>query len=373
MNKGLEISEGNKTVGFWDKKSTQMVFNIAAMMVVVSGLKAAAEVLIPVAYAFFLAVLSYPLMRGLMNKKVPNVLALLITLGINLMVIAGAVTMGVQLLLGLKKDLPSYVGSLKQYWANVLHWLEEHGASSLKETLETFVNMNNLETLALKIDFSQSFHAVLGGLGSAVTVLVAFVMVLVLMMFVLMEAPGTRKRLVAIREAGGPDITGLSRSASDIQKFLLVKTLISALTGVLAGVLCSLFGLQYPILWAILAFVLNYVPAVGSTAASIPAILEALAQRGPEFALVVAVGYGGINFLLDNFVQPTLLGRKFGISALVIILSVIFWGWVWGPMGMFIAVPLTMVIKVLLDQSDEYRWVAVAMSKKNVSEGDDEV
>jgi predicted PurR-regulated permease PerM len=127
-----------------------------------------------------------------------------------------------------------------------------------------------------------------------------------------------------------------------------------------------LFDLHYPLLWAILAFVFNFIPAVGSTAASLPAIAEALVEHGPMHAVVVAIGYGGINFCLDNFVQPQLLGNRFGISPLVVILSVIFWGWLWGPLGMFLAVPLTMVMKVILDNTDEFRWLSVAMAKKKV-------
>jgi predicted PurR-regulated permease PerM len=198
-------------------------------------------------------------------------------------------------------------------------------------------------------------------------------MILLIMMFVLMEAHGTHTRLQAVKLSGGPDFSGLMRSADDIQKYLGVKTLISALTGVMAGILCWFFDLQYPLLWAILAFVFNFIPAVGSTAASIPAIAEALVQHGPGHAVVVAIGYGGINFCLDNFVQPHLLGNRFGISPLVVILSVIFWGWLWGPLGMFLAVPLTMVMKVILDNTEEFRWLSVAMAKKKVRRGEVEV
>ena len=102
-------------------------------------------------------------------------------------------------------------------------------------------------------------------------------------------------------------------------------------------------------------------------------MVEALVQHGTGAAIGVALGYGGINFALDNFVQPTLLGNRFGISALVVVLSVIFWGWLWGPLGMFLAVPLTMVIKVLLDNSEEFRWVSVAMAQKKIRRGEVEV
>jgi AI-2 transport protein TqsA len=209
--------------------------------------------------------------------------------------------------------------------------------------------------------------------GTLATFLASLIMVIIVMMFILMEAHGTQSRLQAIHLSGGPDFSGLMRSADDIQKYLGVKTLISALTGLLAGFWCWFFDLHYPLLWALLAFLFNYIPAVGSTAASVPAIVEALVQHGPGTAIFVAIGYGGINFFLDNFVQPTMLGNRFGISPLVVILSVIFWGWLWGPLGMFLAVPLTMVLKVLLDNNAEFQWISVAMSKKKVRHGEVEV
>jgi predicted PurR-regulated permease PerM len=109
---------------------------------------------------------------------------------------------------------------------------------------------------------------------------------------------------------------------------------------------------------------------VGSTAAAIPAIIEGLVTNGPGCAIGVTIGYGIINFALDSLLQPMLLGRRFGISGLVVVLSVVFWGWVLGPVGMFLAVPLTMMIKVLLENTHEFRWVSAAMAKKKVKRGE---
>ena len=122
-----------------------------------------------------------------------------------------------------------------------------------------------------------------------------------------------------------------------------------------------------------MAFVFNYVPAVGSIVASIPPALVALGLQGPGSALGVVLGYLAINGAIGNFIEPTLMGRRFGVSSLVIVLSVIFWGWMWGIVGMFLAVPLTMLIKMMLDNSQEFRWISVAMAKKRVRKGEVEV
>jgi AI-2 transport protein TqsA len=119
------------------------------------------------------------------------------------------------------------------------------------------------------------------------------------------------------------------------------------------------------LLWGILAFALNYIPAIGSVIAGIPPVLLSLLVTGDwKHAVIVAGGYLLINGILGNFLEPTLLGRRFGISTLVVVISVIFWGWIWGPIGMLLAVPLTMLVKVAMDNSADFRWIAVAISKE---------
>lgn len=348
-----------------------MVMTLACLVVVLAGMKAAAGILVPMAYAFFLAVLSFPILRWLTKHRVPGPLALAMTLLMNLSVFAALITLAVRLLISFNNDIPKYLRGLQRNMNDLGVWLEGHGVEGAKTTMEGIFDWNTIVNYAAQQDVMKSIGSMLGStFGTLATIFAGLVMVLILMMFVLMEAPGTHSRMVRVRAAGGPDFTGLIRSASDIQKYLGVKTLISALTGLLAGVWCYFLDLQYPLLWAILAFLFNYIPAVGSTVASIPAIVEALVQHGTGTAIFVAVGYGGINFCLDNFVQPTLLGRRFGISSLVIVLSVVFWGWLWGPLGMFLAVPLTMVFKVLLDNNEEFRWISIAMAKKKIRRGE---
>jgi predicted PurR-regulated permease PerM len=358
----------------WGRKGSQAIVTLACLYIVLTGLQVAANVLVPIAYAFFLAVLSYPLVRWLRRHKVPAGLALGITMAVNLSVLAGLITVGVRLLINFWRDLPHYLRGLEQYANDLAVWLEGKGVEGSKETLGGIFDWNNLIGYAAKQDVMSNIGGLLGTtFGTLATFLASFIMMLIVMMFILMEAHGTQSRLQAVHLSGGPDFSGLMRSADDIQKYLGVKTFISALTGILAGFWCWFFDLHYPLLWALLAFLLNFVPAVGSTAASIPAIVEALVQHGPVTAIFVAIGYGGINFFLDNFVQPTMLGNRFGISPLVVIFSAIFWAWVWGPLGMFLAVPLTMVLKVLLDSSAEFHWISVAMAKKKIRHGEVEV
>jgi AI-2 transport protein TqsA len=139
---------------------------------------------------------------------------------------------------------------------------------------------------------------------------------------------------------------------------------VSLATGVLAGFLCWAAGLDFFILWGIVAFAFNFIPVLGSIIAGVPPFVLAYLVDGGPSALAVGVGYISINIFLGNFLEPMLMGRRFGLSTLVVIISVLFWGFVWGPVGMFLAVPLTMVLKVMLDNSEELRWMAVAITKE---------
>jgi AI-2 transport protein TqsA len=216
------------------------------------------------------------------------------------------------------------------------------------------------------IKFGQIWSLGSGVVGRVLTFFATAGVVIVLTIFMLSEAQGFSRRFGAIQAARGPNFQRLAGAMQDTQRYLGIKTIISLATGVLAGVLCWVAGIDFFLLWGILAFVMNFIPAVGSLIASVPPILLALIAKdgGTTNAIVVGCGYGLINMFLDNFVQPTLLGKRFGLSILVVVLCVLFWGWLWGLIGIVLAVPLTMILKVVLDNSDEFRWVAVAIGQE---------
>ena len=357
----------DETTQDWSQQGYRTLLALACLIIVLTGMKLAASLMVPIALAFFLAILSYPLIRWQVRLRVPRVLAMLTTVLIIIGTLAGLVNSGVRLIARFQSDLPASKTALQHNINAAAAWLETKGFEGATETAKDVLNPDVLIDYLTKENVMTTIGGVLGSTFGTVAFFGGTVfMVLIVMIFILVEAHGTEGRILAIKLAGGPDLSSLMQSVSDIQKYLGIKTAISLGAGICVGIWCWALGLQYPLLWAILAFLFHFIPAVGAWLAAIPAIIDGLVQDGWGSAFGVALGYVLINVSFDSFLQPTLLGRRFGMSTLVIVLSVVFWGWLWGPVGMFLAVPLTMVFKVLLDNSSEFRWLSVAMSKKKV-------
>ncbi len=348
-------------------RAGKALFLLAALVLVVGGLKAAQGFFIPVLIAFFIATVSFPLLNFLREKRIPRPLAVLLTVAVDFVFLAALAVLAVTLISDLQDKWNSrYAAEVSQQIRDgsesLAAQLSEYGVADAKEKIDAAVN-NNLSNLQ-NIRFERIWNVGTGVLGRVVGFLGTALITLILTVFMLSESRMFGRRLEAISQARGPNLTKLLNATRDIQRFLAIKTAVSLLTGVLAGLLCYMAGLDFYVLWGILAFFFNFIPVVGSIIAGVPPTILALLIAGFPDAILVAGGYLLINNFLGNFVEPMLVGRRFGISTLIIVISVVFWGWLWGPLGMLLAVPLTMVLKVFLESSDEFRWIGVAISSE---------
>jgi len=156
----------------------------------------------------------------------------------------------------------------------------------------------------------------------------------------------------------------VTKIVREVQAYLGIKTVVSLATGLLIGLLAQLLDLEFPVLLGLIGFVMNYVPTVGSAIAAVPALFLSLIKfTTPLNFMLVVIGYGVINMVFGNIIEPTLMGRRLGLSTLVVILSLLFWFFVWGPVGALLAVPLTMVVKIMLENTEDLRWVAILLDK----------
>jgi len=348
-------------------KAGRVVLMLAAVVILVSGLKAAQGFFLPLLLAFFVATVSFPITNALRNRRVPRSIAVLLTVLIDFAFIVGLILLGISLVGDLQRKWD--VKYAQQFSEQIRHGsetlaikLENMGVEDARDKIRLAVE-NNIANLQ-DIRFERIWDVSTGLLGQVVGFFGTAFIVLVLTIFMLSEARMFGRRLEAISLARGPDLARMVAATRDIQRFLAIKTAVSLVTGFLAGFLCWAAGLDFYLLWGILAFALNYIPVIGSLVAGVPPMILALLTAGIPNAVLVAGGYLLINNFLGGFIEPMLVGRRFGISTLVVVLSVLFWGWVWGPLGMLLGVPLTMVLKVILDSSDEFRWIGVAISSE---------
>lgn len=361
------MTEKEKDIG---KRAGTMLIMLAALVLVVAGLKAAQNFFLPVLLAFFVSTASYPIMRMLTQRRIPRWMAVLVTVLVDFSFIAGVAVLGMVLVQDLQtKWNAKYAGQLSQQLRagseNLADQLEQMGVVDASEKIQDVVE-NNLQNLQ-DIRFEKIWDFGTGVLGQLVGFFGAALIFLILTVFMLSEADSIGKRLRGIHVARGPDFTKMLESGRDIQRYLAIKTLASLVTGLLAGILCRIAGLDFFLLWGILAFALNFIPVIGSIVAGVPPVILALLAGGVSEALVVAIGYLMINNVIGGLVEPVLVGRRLKLSTLVVIVSVLFWGWVWGPLGMLLAVPLTMLVKVMLHGSPEFRWVSVAISNESAA------
>jgi predicted PurR-regulated permease PerM len=169
------------------------------------------------------------------------------------------------------------------------------------------------------------------------------------------------KAAFGTRKSGSPPFMQV---IEDINHYVVVKTGVSLSTGVLAGVWLAILGVDYPVLWGFLAFLLNYVPNLGVIIAAVPVVLLALVQYGLGRALLVAAGYLAVNIVVGTIVEPRIVGRGVGLSTLVVFLSLIFWGSIFGLVGMVLCVPITMTLKFALETNEQTRWLAVLLGRE---------
>jgi len=334
-----------------DRSGTQVLFVLAMIVVVVFGLRLAAPILIPFFLAVFVAILSLPVMMWLKGRGVPSVIAILVTVLVDVSLFGLIVLLASQSATEFQDQLPRYISRLDRLASDGLDWLQARGVPA-----GDFVSTDFL-------DQDRVIGLVGGTVGRALVFVSNTVIVLLILIFTLGEATifPAKFRAILGRERGHS--TRLTKIVKEIQEYLGIKTLVSLATGVILGAWAWFMELDFPVLLGLIAFVLNYVPTIGSILASIPALLLALVLHGLGHSVVVGLGYAAVNTILGNIIEPSLLGRRLGLSTLVVLLSLLFWGWLWGPVGALLAVPLTMILKIMLENSPDLRWVAVLLDK----------
>lgn len=325
------------------------VLNLAALVVVVAGVKAAEQVVVPFLLAAFLATIAATPVFWLSHRRVPVGAAIFLVMVALIALLLGVGAVVASSVDDFRAQLPFYserVGGLVAGVAAAFHavGIDLTGGS----VLEGF-------------DPSHAFSLAgntLAGFGNALS---NGFLILMTVIFILAEASSFPGKLRAVLKAPERDMPHFHLFAEKVNRYVAIKTVVSAGTGLVVAIGMWIIGVDFPILWGLLAFLLNYVPTIGSLIAAAPPVLLALLQLGPWHALAAAGVFGATNVAFGNVVEPRFMGRGLGLSTLVVFASLVFWGWMLGPVGMLLSVPLTMTAKIALEANPSTTWLALLL------------
>lgn len=331
--------------------NTNIIVIAAAAVIVIAGLKTAGPILIPLLLAVFIATLTMPLVRFMVRYRVPEVLSVVVVLLFLLgLVLLFASFIGTTVN-AFYKDIPLYEDRFNHLSHTYIEWLRAKGFAVSNDIVRQYINPG------------QIMRMVAGVLNSLRGMLTSTMLILLIIMFILLEASSLPDKLKRAFGNTTSVLEHFSTISYSIQYYLRLKTIISFVTGLLAWAALKYLEVPYAELWGVTAFLFNFIPTIGSFVAAIPPILLALIMIDPITAISVAIIYIIINTVVGSVIEPRLMGNSLGISPLVVFLSLVFWGWVWGPIGMILSVPLTMVAKIALGVNPSSRWLAVLLGR----------
>jgi predicted PurR-regulated permease PerM len=334
--------------------SARLMLTLASTIIVIAGMRQASQIIVPFLLALFLAIICGPIFFWLKRRGLPPVAAV----GVVILAILGGELL-LAAFVGTSIDtfisnVPVYQQRLKDETSLLLTLLNNYGIEIPRQRFMEFVDPGAVMRLSANM---------LTGFGGMLT---NMFLILITIIFMLLEAASFPAKLrVALKEEDAEKSYGyLERVADGVKRYLAMKTLVSLGTGAVVATWVWALGVDFPILWGLLAFLLNYVPNIGSIIAALPAVMMAFIQFGGLRALVVAAGYVVVNVLFGNVIEPRVMGRGLGISTLVVFVSLVFWGWVLGPVGMLLSVPLTMTVKIALESSPDTHWIAILLGEQ---------
>jgi AI-2 transport protein TqsA len=315
---------------------TRLLVSLSSLVIIIAGVKAAAGLLGPILLSLFIVLVAAPMVEWLRRRHVPNWLA-------HMLVVLGVVAIGLLLIgfLGisigqLTDALPEYRSLLDAQITALITWLGDRGIEASDIVQLDLINPGRI--IQLTISFIRGLLNTLTNIG----------LTLFIFIYMLVGAASFSRKLHRGLGDNSAILNRIQQFSQSISIYLFIKTWLGALTAIGQTLLLWVLGVDFAILWGVLAFLFNYIPNIGYIIALTPPVLFALLELGVGKAAIVFVGYALINNFFDIVIAPRYLGKGLDLSILVTFLAVIFWTWVLGPIGAFLALPLTVMLKKLL-------------------------
>jgi AI-2 transport protein TqsA len=327
---------------------TALLISIIAVVFVLKTLKG---IFVPLVVAVFLTYLFAPVVELLAKIKIPRILTLFILLAIVFLI----GTFFAQIII-------SNIKEFVNYWPTV----ENKLLTRIGVLLNTYLNIDttNLFSILQSQRITDLFSNVVSRSFSFVGQFLLTLLILIFIYLTYHNYPRLIKKAFN-RQRAKEIFMVLDNINKQIINYIMVKTLISAGTGILTGVACAVLGIKFPIMWGTLAFLLNYIPYIGSLAAVVfPITLSIIQFPHSYIPLIAAASLIAIQFTIGSYLDPEMMGNKFNLSPILIIISLFFWSYVWGVVGAFLAVPIVAVVKIVIQNIESFKFIAVLMSKK---------
>jgi predicted PurR-regulated permease PerM len=325
---------------------------LAGFVVVCAGIKLAAPILVPMVLGAFVATANMPLVLYLYRRRVPLVLTVVLALVADAVMLGGFSALLVGSAAELSGSLPTYRSAFGQVEQQVTQSLAAWG---IQGTL--------LEAFDPKAAF-QLLASLAGDIASALWNIVLALIIAAFLLFRFVNLGGARRVAQGVKGASIMGSERIRRAVREMYRYIAIKTGTSIITGLLVGVALWALDAELPILFGLLAFLLNYIPTLGSFVAALPAIFIGLLQHGVGHALLVTAVYSFVNVGIGNILEPRVMGRALGLWPSVVLLSVLFWGWMLGIVGAVLSALLTLAVKLILLSTEDLRSVGLALGPR---------
>lgn len=327
------------------------LLSVAALAVIIAGARYAAALLVPFLLSLFLAIICASSVARLHQRGWPHWLAVACVVVLVVALLATPFLLAGSSLVEFRESLPQYQQQFQALLDSITSWLGSHGIVVNEPALENILNPGRA------VAFFGSF---IGGVGDTFSNI--FVIMLTVA-FLLADAGSFPSKLALSRPGHHRQILdNMQDLVRQMNEYIVAKALVSLVTAALIGAGLYLLEVRFASLWTLLAFLLNFIPVIGSIIAAIPVVALSLLEMDPTLTLLLVLLYAGVNAIVGNIIEPAWLGHRMGLSTLTVFLSLIFWGWMFGPVGTLLSVPLTMVIKFVAERSPGSAWVAVLLS-----------
>jgi predicted PurR-regulated permease PerM len=331
-----------KTIDYHNNRLATVAFVVIAL----AGIKASSSIIIPFIFSLFLAVITMPIVNVFKRLKIPNGFSVVLSL---LFVLSFMIVVGQFFYTSLK----TLISNSKEYYEMFIVTL------NTLPHIDLFSNYGlSFDVLKEQISAQKLMNFGVDVLGVLSSMTASTLLVFIITAFMLLEVDAIKSKVqkFSLKNTELPD--KILSFTSSVRKYLLIKTLISLATGLIIGFGLYIMGVPHFILFAVIAFFLNFIPTIGSAVAAIPAIAIAFIVLGPTYALITAAFYGVVNIMIGSIIEPRFMGENLGLSTLAVFLSLVFFGYILGTSGMLMAIPLTMIIKIAADKSDRWNWLS---------------